>query len=209
MPLIIGSETVPKQRRKVNVPHALRQLQEGTDYGRRQAALDLLGEGSAVPVLCNQLATEREGAVRAAILEALVSVGDETVVAFLIDMLRSNDAAARNEAVISLQALAGPVSRHMSALLADPDPDMRIMAVDVLRMLAHADAPRWLGTLLADETHPNVAGVAVDRLAEIGGPEHLPVLATVRQRFAAEPYITFSVDFVVDRIKRLGAEGDL
>ena len=206
MPLIAGPDTTAKPRRRVNPAQAMRQLETGSDYGRRQAALDLFGVAEAVPALCRQLDREQDTSARAAILEAMVSVGDETVVATLIAMLRSDDAATRNAAIAHLQALAEPVAAHMSALLSDPDPDMRIMAIDILRLLPHPSAPDWIRQLLETETHINVVGAAVDRLAEIGTPDHLPQLAALRQKFASEPYIAFAVDFVSDRIRTLEAE---
>lgn len=114
--------------------------------------------------------------------------------------LRSEDAGLRNGAVAVLQQIPEATGAQMRELLADPDPDVRIMAVDVLQTLAHADAPAWLGELLQREGEVNVVGAAVDRLAEIGTPEMLPVLAEVRERFADEPYIAFAIETVVRRI---------
>ncbi|MBB96687.1 MAG: hypothetical protein CML68_19075 [Rhodobacteraceae bacterium] len=96
----------------------------------------------------------------------------------------------------------------MRQLLAAPDPDVRIPAVDVLRLLPSPEMHRWLAELLARETHENVVATAIDRLAEIGGPEHLDVLHDVRTRFASVPYITFATDLVISRITAEAANAE-
>lgn len=204
MPLISkASDLSARARRKNSLASALRQLENGTDFGRRQAALDLMGQLEAVPALVGRLARETEPSVRSAILDAMVSVGDAEVVETLVGMLRSDEASIRNEAVSALQQLSGPVAERMEAMLADEDPDIRIMSVDVIRLLPHPEAPNWLDTLLARETHPNVVGAVIDRLAEIGTDRHLPALYAARARFEGEPYLRFAAEFVIDRIEAM------
>ena len=173
---------------------------------RRDAARDLTGRAEAVAALVSALEIEEVPAVRQALVSALVAAGDRTVVAPLAALLRSEDAARRSEAVTALQQLPQLASEMIAGLLASADSDLRIMAVDLIRMLPNADAPGWLRHLLAHESHPNVVGVAVDRLAEIGGPDDVPVLRSVRNRFADDPYLAFAVELVIDRIATLDRE---
>ena len=70
----------------------------------------------------------------------------------------------------------------------------------LMQALAHADAPIWLGELLQRERHVNVVGAAVDRLAEIGTADMLPLLDAVKCRFEGEPYIQFAIDTAIRRI---------
>lgn len=213
MPLIASSSDKPHQpRRKASLSAALRQLTEGTEYGRRQAALDLAAcaeeqTDEVLPALLDALARETDGAVRDAILQTLMAHADDSVIDRLIYMLRGEDAAQRNEAVTALQQRADLLEGRMPGLLADPDPDMRIMAIDVLRLLPDAHAPGWLRHLLSQDDHPNVIGNAVDRMAEIGGPDDLPALRAARDRFADVPYIRFAADMVIARIETLDKEG--
>ncbi|MBT9382847.1 HEAT repeat domain-containing protein [Pseudooceanicola sp. CBS1P-1] len=207
MPLISSPSEPSHPRRKPSRSAILKALAEGTAYARRQAARDLIGVPEAEAALIRQLEREEDPAVRRALLDTLTGFGGARVTATLIAMLRQDDAGRRNEAVTALQQLSQEVALHMADLLSDPDPDMRIMAVDVLRLLPHPEAPHWLHDLLLRETHVNVAGVAIDRLAEIGTPAHLPALEAARTRFAAEPYIGFAADLVIRRIRALDAEG--
>ena len=167
---------------------------------RRWAARDLGRQPDTVPALAARLSVEAAPAVREAILDALLAIASDEAVEELLVFLRSEDAALRNGAVAVLQQLPDPVSRHMQALLADVDPDVRIMAVDILQTLPHAEAPVWLADLLQRERQVNVVGAALDRLAEIGTDDMLPLLDEVRGRFADEPYIQFAIDTVIRRI---------
>ena len=213
MPLIANStQTATTPRRKAGPKTVLKNLHEGTAPTRRRAALDLIGVPAARDVLIERLGQEPQAGVRAGIIDALISMPDQSVIDVMIDTLRVEDAQRRNEAVTALQQMAGPMGTRMEQLLADPDPDVRILAVDVLRLLPSEDAPRWLIQLLERETHENVIGTALDRLAEIGGPEHLATVRAIRDRFETVPYIRFAADLVITRIEghakdSPGAEG--
>lgn len=178
------------------------QLGDADPGVRRWAARDLARHGDAVvPALAARLSVEAAPAVREAILDALLAIGSDGAVEELMVFLRSEDAALRTGAVAVLQQLPDPVSRHMQHLLADVDPDVRIMAIDILQTLPHPEAPSWLADLLQRERQVNVVGTAIDRLAEIGTEDMLPLLDEVRDHFAGEPYIQFAIDTVVRRIR--------
>ncbi len=117
------------------------QLGDADPGTRRWAARDLGRHPDAVPALAARLSVEAAPAVREAILDALLAIGSDEAVEELLVFLRSEDAALRNGAVAVLQQLPDPVSRHMQDLLADVDPDVRIMAIDILQTLPHPEAP--------------------------------------------------------------------
>ena len=177
------------------------QLGDADPAVRRWAARDLGRHPEAVPALAARLSVEAALAVREAILDALLVIANDEAVEELLVFLRSEDAALRNGAVAVLQQLPEPVSRQMQGLLADAAPDVRIMAIDILQTLPHAEAPLWLADLLGHERQVNVVGAAIDRLAEIGTEDMLPLLGEVRDRFEDEPYIQFAIDTVVRRIR--------
>jgi HEAT repeat protein len=175
------------------------QLADSDPAVRRWAARDLARPDAIVP-LCACLPQETSPAVRQAIFDSLAAIGSAEVVAAVLPFLRSEDAALRNGAVSLLQELPEPVARHMADLLADPDPDVRILSIDILQTLAHPDVPGWLRQLLEHEADANVVGTAVDRLVETGSPELAGLLADVRRRFADEPYIQFACDLALARL---------
>jgi HEAT repeat protein len=177
------------------------QLQDDDAAVRRWAARDLARHDEAAVTLAARLSKEPAPEVREAIFDSLLALGSDEAVDELLVLLRSEDAALRNGAVMVLQQLPDPVGRRMGGLLADPDPDVRIMALDIVQSLPHPDAPRWLADVVQHDGVVNVVGVALDRLAEVGTPDLLPILVEAKQRFADEPYIQFAVDIVVRRIE--------
>ena len=168
---------------------------------RRRAARDLASYPEAAKVLCERLGEEPALSVRQTILTSVIEIANEDVAAGLVPYLRSEDAGLRNAAVEALQEMPDVAGPYVRVLLSDGDSDVRIFAVDVLQSLCHADAPRWLADLLAREPHVNVAATAVDRLAEVGTPEMIPVLQAVAARFVGEPFIQFAVATAISRIE--------
>jgi len=179
----------------------LRQLHDADPGVRRWAVRDLAAYPEAVPELFQRLQVEKEHVVREAIFSTLQQVGGQEVVAGLIDLLRSEEASLRNEAIEVLQTMPNEIAPHIEKLLADPDSDVRIFAIDILQQLAHPNTPQWLASVLERDPHVNVVAAAVDRLAEVGTPEMIPALQGVKQRFAQEHYLGFAVDVVIQRIE--------
>ena len=91
-----------------------------------------------------QLQREEDSSVREIILTTLTQVGDEEAVAGLVNCLRSEDASLRNEAIEAMKLLPDEVAPIMGQLLKDPDPDVRIFAVNILESLRHEKVEEWL-----------------------------------------------------------------
>jgi len=88
----------------------------------------------------------------------------------------------------------------MASLLNDPDPDVRIFAVNILESLCHPDVEQWLIDVIRDDAHINVCATAVDLLGEVGSEQALPALQSLKERFTDEPYIQFAADLAINRI---------
>ncbi len=179
----------------------LRQLEDPDPAERRWAARDLGEHAEAAEALCARFPHEEDNLVREAILDSLLRIGGDGVVRGLLPLLRSDDAAVRNGAVEALQEMPDDVAPYMTKTLADDDPDVRIFAADILQLLPHPEAPGWLAEALARETHVNVAGTIIDRLAEIGDEAAIPAIEAAKERFADEPYIAFAADTAISRIR--------
>ena len=188
-------------------PYAM--IADADAANRRAAASALSGDKSALGVLSERLCDETSPEVREAVVQALIGIGSAKVVDLFIECLRGDNATFRREAVFALQQMPKKAGKKIRKLMADADDDVRIMAVDVLQLLTVSDAAAWLRELLATETSPNVIGVAVDRLSEIGGPEDIPALEAAKQRLAHDAYVQFAADHAIARIKALEAEGPL
>lgn len=173
---------------------------------RRLAARDLAQHAEHLATLLQHLVQESDYGVRQAIFCSLQSMQSAEMVEGLIPLLRSEEADLRNAAIEVLQTQPALTGEHLEGLLRDTDSDVRIFALDILQLLAHPQAPHWLLQVLAEETHPNVLGAALDRLAELGQPEMLPALMQLRPKIHHEPYLLFTFDLV---IRRLQAQQDV
>ncbi|WP_210528132.1 HEAT repeat domain-containing protein [Rubellimicrobium arenae] len=170
------------------------------DPEARRAATRLLPPNpeSAGP-LGRMLAHERDGSVREAILTALARIGGDAAVAALLPHLRSDDAALRSAALTTLQGLPATLAQ-LPALLADEDPDIRVLAAEIARAMPAGEAAALLCGMIAREREPNPCAAAVEVLAEIGGPDCLPVLEACAGRFASEPFLGFAIRAASARI---------
>ncbi|MGK5022045.1 HEAT repeat domain-containing protein [Janthinobacterium sp. LB2P10] len=197
------TETVAREdRRHLRAcPDLIAALDDADASARRWAARDLLECKGAAAALVGRLKRESDLAVREVILTTLTRLGDATAVAGLIDCLRSEDAALRNEAIEAMQQMPDAVAPIMQVLLIDADPDVRIFAVNILESLCHPDVESWLIAVIDTEPHVNVCAAALDLLSEVGSGAMVAALVRLKGRFADEPYIQFAADLALGRNK--------
>jgi len=168
---------------------------------RRRAAHALCQLPDAVPVLWAHLVNEWSLSVRSIILTGLIVHKSPAVVTGLLPLLGGEDANLRNGAIEALQQMPDEVAPHVEAMLADPDSDIRIFAVDVLSALPHPMVPEWLRRVVTLDPHVNVCAAALDALAEAGQPEVIPALEKLADRFSDVAFIQFAVDAAIRRIR--------
>lgn len=197
-----GSDKQDERQRPRNLEGLVEALNDTSPAARRWAARDLAAHGASAPALCERLEGESDPAVREAILTALTEIGDETAVRGLARGLRSEDAALRNECIDAMKHLPDAVGPIMAELLSDPDPDVRVLAVNVLESLRHRDVERWLIDVVTRDAHVNVCGAAADLLAEVGSDAAAPALNRLPGRFPEAPYIAFIAELALKRIRQ-------
>lgn len=178
------------------------QLAHADPAARRWAARDLMAYPQATAALAQRLQCEDNKAVREIIFTSLARLGDATAVAGLIACLRSEDAQLRNEAIEAMKAMPDDVGPIMALLLADGDPDVRILAVNILESLPHPNVEAWLIDVIEHDQQVNVCGSAVDLLGEVGSSASRDALRRLKRRFADEPYIQFAADLALTRIAK-------
>ncbi|MEI8254966.1 MAG: HEAT repeat domain-containing protein [Deltaproteobacteria bacterium] len=177
----------------------LGQLEDPNPIARRWAVREIVGCPGAADALVERLRAEPEAIVREAIFTSLTRVGDAAAVRGLVDCLRSEDAVLRNGAIEAMQQLPAEVAPIMRRLLIDPDPDVRIFAVNILESLRHPEVEAWLIEVLDQDPHVNVCATAVDLLGEVGTAAAQEPLGRLKARFASEPYIQFAADLALRR----------
>jgi HEAT repeat protein len=176
------------------------QLQAASAEARRWAARDLADCPDSAAALVQRLGSESDQAVREVIFTTLTRLGDPVAVAGLVECMRSEDAALRNEAIEAMKQLPEAVAPIMQALLTDTDSDLRILSVNILESLRHPDVEKWLIEVIARDPHVNVCATAVDLLGEVGSSDALEPLRRLKARFADEPYMQFAADLAIKRI---------
>jgi HEAT repeat protein len=189
-----------ERQRPRDCANLIAQLEDANAAARRWAARDLTDCPAASAALADRLQREPEGSVREVILTALVSLGDAVAVAGLVQCLRSEDVALRNEAIEAMKLLPDAVATIMGGLLADPNPDVRIFAVNVLESLRHPEVEAWLLQVIEHDPHVNVCATAVDLLGEVGSAASRAPLLQLKARFPGEPYIQFAANLALKRL---------
>jgi HEAT repeat protein len=183
-------------------PTAPTSLTEGNSDQRWAAVRAAADRRDGVPLLAAALAQESDARVREAIFTGLARIATAESAAAVVPYLGSDDASLRGGAIDALRAMPQACRPHLARLLADPDADVRLLSCELARVLPQGEASRLLCDLLERESEKNVCASAIEVLAEVGGPEALPVLARCAERFAADPFVTFSVKVATDRIGR-------
>jgi HEAT repeat protein len=189
-----------ERKRARNCAGLEQQLSDPSPTALRWAARDLADCPGSSGALVEQLQREQDHSVREIILTTLTQLGDEEAVSGLVDCLRSEDAGLRNEAIEAMKLLPDEVAPIMGMLLKDPDPDVRIFAVNILESLRHNQVEAWLIEVIEQDTHVNVCGTAVDLLGEVGSSQAGKALENLKARFPDEPYISFAADLALKRI---------
>ena len=154
-----------------------------------------------VPALARALASETSPRVRETILTGLAKIATLESADAVLPYLRSDDSIVRTGALDALRAMPGAVKPQLGALLRDADPDVRLLACEVVRNLESADAEEMLGGLLATEPDVNVCGAAIEVLAEIGSDRSLPVLNQLAARFQNEGFLGFAITVATERLR--------
>lgn len=168
---------------------------------RRLASIELAGHPQAANILAEQLMLEPSLIVRKSILSSLATIASADAIAGLINCLRSEDVAMRNEAIEAMSLMTNHVTPLMSRLLVDPDPDVRIYSVNILGSLKDPNVEQWLIQVISNDDHINVCATAVDLLVEIGTTNSIEPLKKLKDKFMQHPYITFVSDLALKRIR--------
>lgn len=187
-----------------DLEHLTEQLFSDNSTERRWAARDLADHPEAVELLSERIKFEKNLGVLEAIFNSMQHIGNEAVVLAMMKLLESKEAVMRNSAIEVLQALPEQTGKHITELLKHKNSDVRIFAIDILRVLAHPNTPNWLQEVLRNDNHVNVVGSAVDLIGEIGTADMADDLEIARSKFTEYKFIHFAIDAAKSRV--CGAE---
>ena len=176
-------------------------LANGTEDERWEAARAAPAIPGGTKALGVALAHEQNPRVREALFTSLTRIATAESVELLLPLLRSDEAQVRTGALDALRAMKSAAWAYVPQLLDDVDADVRLLACELARNLPAEQSVRLLCELLDSELEPNVCASAVEVLAEVGGPEVLPVLARCEERFRGTSFLEFAIKTTADRIR--------
>jgi HEAT repeat protein len=156
---------------------------------------------AAIPSLGEALARERDARVREAIFTALACIATPESAQVILPYLRVDDANTRTGAMDALRAMQHACRPYLPGMLTDPDPDLRLLACDLVREMGGDDGPRWLCALIETEPQANVCAAAVEALGEIADAAALPSLSRCAERFPDDPFLGFAIKVIADRLR--------
>lgn len=118
----------------------------------------------------------------------------------VMDLLKVKNAYIRNLGITTLQSYGDAIKYYIVKFLIGDDRDLRIFAINVLGDVNFAESREMLIELLEHEADVNVAMTAVDYMAEIGEPDDIGLLESIKGRFD-DPYVAFAVDNAIRSIR--------
>lgn len=118
----------------------------------------------------------------------------------VMELLKVKNAYIRNLGITTLQSYGDAIKYYIVKFLIGDDRDLRIFAINVLGDVNFPESREMLVELLEHEKDINVAMTAVDYMAEIGEPQDIPLLESIKVRFE-DPYVGFAVDNAIRAIK--------
>ncbi len=167
------------------MPHRDREnkLDSGDAEVRREAVLDLAGAGSgALPLLLRAMG-DVDWRVRKTAVEALLSIGGESVIAGLIRALSEHDnAGARNSAIEALVQMGGRAVDALLGIVTTPDPDVRKFVIDILGDIRDRRAVPALIDRLGDGDE-NIRVASAEALGKIGDRRAVDALLACLGRY--------------------------
>lgn len=177
-------------------------LESQNEDERRLAARSLSKYPVATPALLNALAREKSVRVNVTILVSLQCIGGHRVLEGLLPYLRSDNGILKNGVIEILQGMPKGISMYVHKLISDPEPDVRILALDILQTIEHPDTSKWLHKVIVQDNHVNVVATAIDRLSELGNAKYKPIIEGAKKRFPKEAYIDFVVNLAIKRLSK-------
>jgi HEAT repeat protein len=202
MPLVRAAVANPQPAATFSREALLAQLGGPDADARRQAARALACDPGAgtVAALAARLDAEPDAAVRDALFASLSDIGGAEAAGLVARLLRSADAGLRGGAIETLKRMGEDAEPALDLLLDDPEADIRLLAVEVLRAWSGARAAPRLQRIVEEETQINVCGAAIDVATEIGTEALIPALRRLAGRFGDDPFLSFAAGIACDRI---------
>lgn len=174
----------------------------------RQAGPPAVGDAQALVV---RLEGQADRSAREVFLSTLAGFDRPDVVdgllAYLARDVRTDGTGRRGVVAELLAALPDSTVPRLAGLLADPDPEARVLAVMVLGRVRPDRVPveqvqAWLTGVVTGDPDAGVTAAAIGELVPVAGRAGEPALLVARDRFPADPFITYAVTQALTALDR-------
>lgn len=182
-------------------------LASASSQDRWAAVRDMPVSAENISLLSEALSKEEDKAVREALFTALARIATPDSIAVIIPYVRSDDASLRTGAMDALRGVPNLVIPHLQSMLGDSDPDVRVLACDLGRVLTDRETPKLLYAILESDPNGNVCGAAVEVVAEIGDADGIASLLRCADRFPSDPFLSFAIKSAVERLQTISSRG--
>jgi HEAT repeat protein len=200
MPLIRKpGETAPAPQQADPQAHIDQLRHENPE--QRSLAARILGKfPESAEAMGAALGDEPDARVREALFTSLAGFDSAAGFEAVLPFLRSDDSKTRTAALDALRSMHKASETHVSALLADHDPDIRILACELARDVSSDVVAALLLKVIQSDEAVNVCAAAIDALAEIGTAAAIPALDQCLKRFPDQPFLSFAVRTATTRL---------
>lgn len=171
---------------------------------RKLAAIALEDEESAVPAMVHRIKIEPDREIREALLLSLLRHPCREIAEEIFTLVREDDAGHRTLAVDALKQMPSNCTTFVKEHLQDDDPDIRLLAVNIILESDSEQAESLLLEQLVQEDDPNVVGTIAEALMMVGTEAALEPLAEAVDRFSSTPFIVFSLNAAIDLVRGRG-----
>lgn len=153
--------------------------------------------------LISYLAKESETKELSTRIATVVSNADaqDVPIEAIMNLLKLQNAHIRNLAMSMLSYFGSTMKDKLVNFLTGDDKNLRIYAVNILGDVNFPESREMLVELLEKEQDINVSMTAVDYMREIGELEDIPLLESLKERFAGDFYADFALNHAIDSIK--------
>lgn len=173
---------------------------------RRSAALAAVAFPDSVPLLVARLRVEKDSRVFGALESALVAIGSEAVVMGVLPLLRAPEPAVRIVGTDILRVLGRRSEPVVRALLTDEDPALRMIGITIASNLPNPDVARWLADVLVRDHDADVCRTALEALTGMTTPALVPTLRALYTRFPDRSDLRDAIDFLLSLLDVSGSQ---
>lgn len=179
-------------------------LTEVLHSGNAADCIQHLSQLEDMPEPCRSVALarlemEQDGRLQQTLLNHLIPGLKEDELVWLMTLLQSSNASLRNQVIDGLAQirdgrLAETLSMKLTEQLHAPDPDVRVLTLNLVAALHWQSLADTVGLIVSEDCDLNVCMTAVETLLVLDARQQWPRIAGLVERFPDRPFVQFTLD---------------